>query len=96
MADIFVSLRKAEADFTIRPGARLDVEAIRQTVRSYGFTPTWLECTVKVKLATQEGSPALELVDTHGLTPVGIYASISSLKSTPMTLPLGPMIWEMM
>lgn len=67
MTDVSVSLRKAEADFTIRPGTRLDVEAIRQAIRSYGFTPTWLEFTVRAELIAREGQPTLKLLDTGQL-----------------------------
>jgi hypothetical protein len=64
VTDVSVSLRNAEADFTIKPGTRLDVDAIRQAVRSYGFTPTWIEFTVTAELMTHEGKPALTLLDT--------------------------------
>lgn len=64
MTEVSVSLRKAEADFTTGPGTRLDVEAIRQAVRSYGFTPTWLGFTVKAELTTHEGKPALKTLET--------------------------------
>lgn len=64
MTDVSVSLRKAEADFTIKPGARLDVKAIRHAIRSYGFTPTWLEFTIKAELTTHEGKPALRTLET--------------------------------
>jgi hypothetical protein len=67
VTDVSVSLRKAEADFTIRPGTRLDVEAIRQAVRSYGFTPTWLEFTARAELIAHEGKPALKLLGTGQL-----------------------------
>ncbi|MBI3780837.1 MAG: hypothetical protein HY278_07265 [candidate division NC10 bacterium] len=64
MTDVSVSLRKAEADFTIKPDARLNVEAIRQAIRSYGFTPTWLELTVKAELTSYQRRPALRTVET--------------------------------
>ena len=64
MTDVSVSLRKAEADFTLKPGTRLDVEAIRQAIRSYGFTPTWLEFTIKAELTIHEGKPALRTLET--------------------------------
>ncbi len=51
----------------ITPGTRLDVEAIREAVRSYGFTPTWLEFTVTSELVRHEGQPALKLLDTGQL-----------------------------
>ncbi len=64
MTDVSVSLRKAEAAFTIKPGMHLDVEAIRRAILSYGFTPTWLEFIVKAELTTHEGKPALKVLDT--------------------------------
>ncbi len=64
MTDVSVSLRKAEADFTIRPRTRLDVEVIRHAIRTYGFTPTWLEFAVKAELTTHEGKPALRTLET--------------------------------
>ncbi len=67
MTDVSVSLRKAEADFTIRPGTRLDVEVIRHAIRSYGFTPTWLEFAVKAELTTHEGRPALKVFNAGQL-----------------------------
>lgn len=67
MTDVSVSLRKAEADFTIKPGTRLDVEAIRHAIRSYGFTPTWLEFTVRAEVMAREGRPTLKLLDTGQL-----------------------------
>ena len=67
MTDVSVSLRNAEADFAIKPGVRLDVQAIRQAIRSYGFTPNWLEFTVKAELTTHEGRPALKVLDTAQL-----------------------------
>lgn len=64
MTDVSVSLRKAEADFTIKAGTRFDVDAIRRAIRDYGFTPTWLEFTVKAELTTHQGKPALRALDT--------------------------------
>jgi len=67
VTDVTVSLRKAEADFAIKPEARLNVETIRQAIRDYGFTPTWLEFTVKADLMTHGGQPTLKLLDTGQL-----------------------------
>ena len=75
-----VSLRKAEADFTIRPGTRLDVQAIRQAIRSYGFTPTWLEFTVKAELTTHEGRPALRTVETGQFIELKEHPQLHALR----------------
>ncbi|MBI2902810.1 MAG: hypothetical protein HYY12_04390 [Candidatus Methylomirabilis oxyfera] len=62
-----MSLRKAEAEFSLKPGARLEIEAIRRQIRSYGFTPTWLEFTVRAELIAHEGKPTLKLLETGQL-----------------------------
>lgn len=80
MTDVSVSLRKAEADFTIKPGTRLDVEAIRQAIRSYGFTPTWLEFTVRAELIAHEGKPALKLLDTGQLIRLVENSQLDALR----------------
>ena len=80
MTDVTVSLRKAEADFAIKPEARLNVETIRQAIRDYGFTPTWLEFTVKADLMTHEGKPTLKLLDTGQLIPLMETPQLDALR----------------
>ncbi len=79
MTDVSVSLRKAEAEFALRQGTRLDAGAIRQAIRSYGFTPTWLEFTVKAELTTHEGRPALRVAGTGQLIGLAEDPQLSAL-----------------
>ena len=80
MTDLSVSLRKAEADFALKLGARLEIEAIRQQIRSYGFTPTWLEFTVWAELITHEGKPTLKLLGTGQLIRLAENPQLDALR----------------
>ncbi|MBI4381834.1 MAG: hypothetical protein HY574_11680 [candidate division NC10 bacterium] len=80
VTDVAVSLRKAEAEFSLKPGTRLNVEAIRHAIRSYGFTPTWLEFTARAELMAREGRPTLKLLDTGQLIRLVENSQLDALR----------------
>ncbi len=55
-----MSLKKAQANFSLKPGKELQPEVLRKAVVDAGFTPRDNFVTVRGKLTEQDGKPVFQ------------------------------------
>jgi len=58
--NVDVSLLKARATFSLKPGKELQPEVLRKAVVDAGFTPRDIFITVRGKLTEQNGKPVFQ------------------------------------
>lgn len=67
MENVDVSLLKARATFSLKPGKELQPEVLRKAVVDAGFTPRDIFITARGKLTEQDGKPVFQLVASSQL-----------------------------
>ncbi len=67
MENVDVSLLKARATFSLKPGKELQPDVLRKTVVKAGFTPRDIFITVRGMLKEKNGKPAFQPVGSSQL-----------------------------
>ncbi len=60
MENVDVSLKKAQANLSLKPGKELQPDVLRKTVVKAGFTPRDIFITVRGLLKEMDGKPAFQ------------------------------------
>ena len=83
MDKVEVSLEEAMGTITLKEGAPLKPELLRNAIKKTGFTPTWMKVRVRGVMAEHEGSPAFRAAG-NGQTFVVIDNDVlKNLQATP-------------
>ena len=83
MDKVEVSLEEAMGTITLKEGAPLKPELLRNAIKKTGFTPTWMKVRVRGVMAEHEGSPAFRAAG-NGQTFVVIDNDVlKNLLATP-------------
>lgn len=78
-----MSLAKAQADLTMKPGRPLEVEQLRKAVIEAGFTPTWIRVEAIGLLLKQDGSHGLRIPESDQVIPLEANEILDRLLRTP-------------
>ena len=76
-----MSLLKARATFSLKPGKELQPEVLRKAVVDAGFTPRDVFLTVRGKLTEQDGKPVFQPVGSNQLFSLVANAASTNLKT---------------
>jgi hypothetical protein len=79
--NVDVSLLKARANFSLKPGKELQPEVLRKAVMDAGFTPRDIFLTVRGKLIEQDGKPVFQPVGSNQLFSLVANAAATNLKT---------------
>ena len=80
MENVDVSLLKARATFSLKPGKELQPEVLRRAVVDAGFTPRDIFLTVRGKLTEQDGKPVFQPVVSSQLFSLMENEELTKLK----------------
>ena len=81
MENVDVSLLKARATFSLKPGKELQPEVLKKVVVDAGFTPRDIFLTVRGKLTEQDGKPVFQPVGSNQLFSLVANAASTNLKT---------------
>jgi len=76
-----VSLKKAQANFSLKPGKELQPDVLRKTVVKAGFTPRDIFITVRGMLKEKDGKPAFQPTGSGQVFSLVENAELTKLKS---------------
>ena len=63
VASVDVSLEKASADIQLKPGNRVTIQQLRQTIKKNGYPTRDAEVTATGRIAVRNGVPVLDLMN---------------------------------
>lgn len=78
-----MSLAKAQADLTLKPGRPLEVERLRKAVLDAGFTPTWIRVEAVGLLHKQNGRYGLRIPESGQVIPLEANEVVERLLQAP-------------
>jgi len=78
--NVKVSLEKAQATFSLKPGKELQPEVLRKAVVDAGFTPRDIFITVRGRLKEEEGKPAFQPTGSGQVFSLVENAELTKLK----------------
>ncbi len=81
MENVDVSLKKAQANFSLKPGKELQPDVLRKTVVKAGFTPRDIFITVRGMLKEKGGKPAFQHVGSGQVFSLVENAEFTKLKA---------------
>ncbi len=81
MENVKVSLEKAQATFSLKPGKELQPEVLRKAVVDAGFTPRDIFITVRGKLSDKGGKVAFQPAGSTQLFSLAKNAALAKLKT---------------
>jgi len=76
-----VSLKKAQANFSLKPGKELQPDVLRKTVVKAGFTPRDIFITVRGMIKEKDGKPAIQHVGSGQVFTLVENAEFTKLKA---------------
>lgn len=80
MDKVKVSLKKAQADFRLKPGIPLDVAKLREAVVKAGFTPTWVKFKAAGHLVEQNGRMGFKVKGSEQVIPLEGTQELAQLR----------------
>lgn len=81
MDKVKADLEKAEARFTLQPGAKLDVSKVREAIKKAGYTPTWIAVTVTGALVAHDGGWAVKVKDSGQMIPLAENEALKKIQA---------------